>query len=190
MTVHDDAVAMAGDLVELRRTLHRHPEIGLNLPMTQERVLGALDGLPLEITTGTSTTSVTAVLRGGAGAADGDRPTVLLRGDMDALPVTEQVDVDYRSEDDATMHACGHDLHTTMLVGAAELLSARREELTGDVVFMFQPGEEGWDGAGYMIEEGVLDVAGERPAAAYAIHVASSMWPAERSSSFSAEKPP
>ncbi|HEX9994969.1 MAG TPA: M20 family metallopeptidase [Acidimicrobiales bacterium] len=172
MTVHDDAVAMAGDLVELRRTLHRHPEIGLNLPMTQERVLGALDGLPLEITTGRSLTSVVGVLRGGRPG-----PTVLLRGDMDALPVTEQVDVDYRSEDDATMHACGHDLHTTMLVGAAELLSARREELTGDVVFMFQPGEEGWDGAGYMIEEGVLDVAGERPAAAYAIHVASSMWP-------------
>lgn len=172
MTVHDDALAMSGDLVELRRALHRRPEIGLDLPRTQEQVLEALDGLPLEISTGRSLTSVTGVLRGGRPG-----PTVLLRGDMDALPVTEQVDVDYRSENDATMHACGHDLHTTMLVGAAQLLSAHREDVAGDVVFMFQPGEEGWDGAGHMLREGLLDAAGERPVAAYALHVASSMWP-------------
>jgi amidohydrolase len=172
MTVLEDAVAMAGDLRELRRGLHRRPEIGLDLPRTQERVLSELDGLPIDVTTGQSLTSVTGVLRGGRPG-----PTVLLRGDMDALPVTEQVDVDYRSETDGTMHACGHDLHTTMLVGAARLLAARRADLAGNILFMFQPGEEGWDGAGHMLAEGLLDAAGDRPAAAYALHVAGSMWP-------------
>jgi amidohydrolase len=175
MTLLEDAQAMAGDLVELRRTLHREPELGLALPRTQERVLAALDGLPLEISTGSSLTSVTAVLRGGA-ANDGDSPAVLLRGDMDALPVQERTDVDFAAGGD-TMHACGHDLHTAILVGAAHVLSAQRDQLTGDVVFMFQPGEEGHDGARHMVEEGVLDAAGRRVDAAYALHVTSSMLP-------------
>src|SRR5206468_9177973 len=161
MDLLDEARAQQDDLVALRRALHAEPEIGLSLPRTQEKVLAALDGLPLEVTTGTTTTSVTAVLRGGAAAGDGaDRPVVLLRGDMDALPVAEEVDVDFRSTVPGVMHACGHDLHTAMLAGAARLLSGRREQLGGDVVFMFQPGEEGFDGARYMIEEGVLDAAG------------------------------
>ena len=88
---------------------------------------------------------------------------VLLRGDMDALPVAEEVDVPFRSTVPGVMHACGHDLHTAMLAGAARVLAGRREQLAGDVVFMFQPGEEGFDGARYMLEEGVLDAAG-RPA--------------------------
>src|SRR5690349_14820948 len=105
---------MAGDLVELRHRLHRYPEIGLALPRTQEAVLAALDGLGLEISTGASSTSVTAVLRGRVRGG----PVVLLRGDMDALPVHEAVDVPYRSRVDGLMHACGHDLHTAMLAGA------------------------------------------------------------------------
>jgi hippurate hydrolase len=172
MTVLEDTRAMAGDLTDLRRRFHREPEIGLDLPRTQEKVLAALQGLPLEVTTGRSLSSVVAVLRGGKPG-----PTVLLRGDMDALPVTEQVDVDYRSAVDGAMHACGHDLHTTMLLGAAGVLSLGQADLAGNVVFMFQPGEEGWDGAGHMLAEGLLDSAGERPVAAYAIHVASSMFP-------------
>jgi hippurate hydrolase len=178
----DDARAMSGDLADLRHRLHAEPEIGLSLPRTQEKVLAALDGLPLEITTGTTTTSVTAVLRGegrdhDGKAADGARPTVLLRGDMDALPVEEEVDVPFRSTVKGVMHACGHDLHTAMLAGAAHVLAARRDRLAGDVVFMFQPGEEGFDGARYMIEEGVLDAAGRRPDAAYALHVMSNLTP-------------
>jgi amidohydrolase len=179
----DDARALAGDLADLRHRLHAEPEIGLSLPRTQEKVLAALDGLPLEVTTGTTTTSVTAVLRGRGGtqqngnAASGDRPVVLLRGDMDALPVAEEVDVPFRSTVPGVMHACGHDLHTAMLAGAAKVLAGRREQLAGDVVFMFQPGEEGFDGARYMIEEGVLDAAGTRPAAAYALHVMSNLTP-------------
>jgi len=176
-TFTDDAQAIADDLADLRHRLHAEPEIGLSLPRTQEKVLAALQGLPLEVTPGTSTTSVTAVLRGGSTTGDGARPAVLLRGDMDALPVDEEVDVPYRSTVPGVMHACGHDLHTAMLVGAAQLLAGRRDELPGDVVFMFQPGEEGFDGARFMIEEGVLDAAGPRPTAAYALHVMSNLTP-------------
>jgi len=173
MTVVDDARTHQDDLVHLRRTLHREPELGLQLPRTQERVLAALDGLPLEITTGDSLTSVTAVLRGQAATAG---KTVLLRGDMDALPVAERSGSDFAATGD-TMHACGHDLHTSMLVGAARLLSGQRDRLAGDVVFMFQPGEEGYDGAAHMVKEGVLDATGRRADAALALHVTSGMLP-------------
>lgn len=166
--IADDARSLHPDLVRLRRRLHAEPELGLDLPRTQEKVLQAIEGLPLEVGTGTALTSVTAVLRG---ARPG--PTVLLRGDMDALPVTERATVDYASRTGDTMHACGHDLHTAMLVGAAQLLSARRDRLAGQVVLMFQPGEEGFDGAAAMLAEGVLDAAGERVDHAYGMHVLS-----------------
>jgi amidohydrolase len=167
-----DADQISGDLTVLRRAIHAEPEIGRHLPRTQEKVLAALDGLPLEISRGRALSSVTAVLRG-------DRPggTVLLRGDMDALPVTERTGLPYASRVDGVMHACGHDLHTAMLAGAARLLSERRAELAGNVIFMFQPAEETAGGAELMIAEGVLDAAGERPVAAFALHVASSLLP-------------
>ncbi|MFG2399143.1 M20 metallopeptidase family protein [Streptomyces lydicus] len=171
MNLRDDARALSDDLVRMRRTLHRIPETGLDLPRTQEAVLAELDGLPLEISTGAGLSSVTAVLRGGRPG-----PAVLLRGDMDALPVAERTGLDFAA-DNGRMHACGHDLHTTMLTGAAKLLSAHRDRLAGDVLFMFQPGEEGYDGAGHMLAEGLLDAAGRRPEAAYAIHVLSAGLP-------------
>jgi amidohydrolase len=170
--VHQDAVAISGELAELRHAIHREPEIGLDLPKTQAKVLSALGGLPLEITRGQQLSSVTAVLRGGRPGA-----TVLLRGDMDALPVTERTGLPYSSQIDGAMHACGHDLHTAMLTGAARLLSARQQEIAGNVIFMFQPGEEGYAGARQMISEGVLDAAGDEPVAAFALHVASSTLP-------------
>ena len=173
MTVLDDARAMSDDLVQLRHRLHQHPEIGLDLPWTQEQVLAAIDGLPLEVTAGSDVSSVTAVLRG---EADTGGRAVLLRGDMDALPVHERTGLDYAATGD-TMHACGHDLHTAMLVGAAHLLAARRDQLAGDVVLMFQPGEEGYDGAGHMVKAGVLDAAGTTVEAALALHVTSSFLP-------------
>src|SRR5205814_9281613 len=166
MSMREDAATIQGELAELRRELHQIPEIGLDLPRTQERVLAALHPLPLEVSTGTGLSSVTAVLRGGRPG-----PVVLLRGDMDALPVTEETGLPYASAIPGAMHACGHDLHTAMLAGAAKLLSARQAEVPGTVIFMFQPGEEGNAGARYMINEGVLDAAGERPVAAYALHV-------------------
>ncbi len=171
-SVRDDAASISAEVAELRHALHAEPEIGLDLPATQRKVLDAIDGLPLEISRGQSLSSVTAVLRGA-------RPgrTVLLRGDMDALPVTERTGVPFASRSTGKMHACGHDLHTAMLAGAARVLAARQQDLPGNVIFMFQPGEEGAGGARFMIEEGVLDAAGERPVAAYALHVASGLLP-------------
>ncbi len=157
---------MRDELLGLRRRLHAEPEVGLDLPRTQEKVMAALDGLPLEISPGSRLSSVTAVLRGGRPG-----PAVLLRADMDALPVAERTGLPFASVVEGVMHACGHDLHTTMLIGAAHLLAARRQDLAGDVVLMFQPGEEGYDGAGVMLAEGILDAAGPRPVAAYALHV-------------------
>ena len=171
-TIHDGAVALQPALVELRHRLHQRPEIGLQLPETQAMVLEALDGLGLEITLGKTLSSVTAVLRGNKRGK-----AVLLRGDMDALPIQEETGVDFASTIDGAMHACGHDLHTAMLVGAAKLLAAQRNQLEGDVVFMFQPGEEGQDGAAHMIAEGVLDAGGVRVSSAYGIHVSSSLVP-------------
>ncbi|MET0699925.1 MAG: M20 family metallopeptidase [Mycobacterium sp.] len=157
-------------LVALRRALHRGPEVGLHLPGTQSLVLDALADLPVELTTGTKLSSITGVIRG----RTSDR-AVLLRADMDALPVQEDTSLAYSSDVDGVMHACGHDLHTAMLVGAAEVLCDRRDELTGDVVLMFQPGEEGWEGAQAMLAEGVLEASGRRVSSAYALHVFSNL---------------
>lgn len=165
MTLREDAARLLPELVELRRRLHRIPEVGFDLPQTQAVVLDELADLGLEITTGSDLSSVTAVLRG---AADG--PSVLLRGDMDALAIVEETGLEYASVNGA-MHACGHDLHVAGLVGAARLLAARRERIAGSVVFMFQPGEEAGGGAPLMIRDGVLDAAGRRVEAAYGIHV-------------------
>ena len=166
MSFRNAVESMRDELVALRHDLHRDPEIGMHLPRTQERVLRALDGLPLEITTGEKLSSVVAVLRGGRPG-----PTVLLRGDMDGLPVQELTDLAYASDVPGAMQACGHDMHMTFLVGAARLLSSMRDDLPGNVIFMFQPGEEGPGGAEPMIAEGLLEAAGDRPVAAYTIHV-------------------
>lgn len=170
--LRDDAAADLPRTAALRHALHRVPERGLDLPLTQQLVLDALADLDLEVSTGQGLSSVTAVLRG---ARPG--PAVLLRGDMDGLPVTEQTGEPFTSEHEGVMHACGHDLHVAGLVAAARLLAARREQLAGSVVLMFQPGEEGYHGARLMIEEGVLDAAGSRVVAAYGVHVMSSTLP-------------
>jgi hippurate hydrolase len=153
----------------MRRDLHQHPELGNDLPRTQAKVLEQLEGLGLSITKGTSLSSVTAVLDTGRPG-----PTVLLRGDMDALPMPEDTTEPFKSEVDGAMHACGHDAHTAMLAHAAKLLVARKDDLKGKVVFMFQPGEEGHGGAEIMIDEGLLEVAG-KPDLAFAIHVTPSI---------------
>lgn len=167
MTFDAEALLEAGrdllpDAVELRRDLHAHPELGLELPRTQRAVLDRLADLDLVVRTGTTSTSVVADLVG-----DPNGPTVLLRGDMDALPLPEESGLPFGSEVAGTMHACGHDAHTAMLVGAAHLLADRRAELPGTVRFMFQTGEEGWAGARHMLDEGVA----EGVARAFAIHM-------------------
>ncbi|MDO5031065.1 M20 family metallopeptidase [Corynebacterium sp.] len=164
----EEGAALLPRLQDFRRDLHQNPEIGLDMPRTQKKVLEALDGLPLEIQLGHDLSSVVAVLRGGK---RGERPvSVLLRADMDALPIREQTGDTFASTN-GNMHACGHDMHTAGLIGAVTMLCDHREELYGDVIFMFQPGEEGPGGAQPMIEEGVLDAAGRRPIAAYGLHV-------------------
>ena len=160
-----EARSLLDDAIQLRRRIHHHPEIGLTLPRTQAAVLEALDGLGLEIKAGQRTTSVVARL---TGARPG--PTILLRADMDALPMPEETGLPFSSEVAGAMHACGHDAHTAMLAGAARLLARHREELAGSVLFMFQPGEEGYHGARVMIEEGLLDGAAA-PTGAFALHV-------------------
>jgi amidohydrolase len=165
------AYSDADRTIDLRRRLHREPEIGLHLPRTRELVLDAFAGLPVEITTGRSTSSVVAVLRG---ARPG--PTYLLRADMDALPVHEDTGLPFASENPGAMHACGHDTHVAMLLGAARLLADRRDELAGQIVFMVQPGEEGFHGARFMLEEGLLDVVPEAPVSgAFALHISSTL---------------
>jgi len=160
-----DAERVAADAIQLRRRIHRHPEIGLTLPRTQAAVLEALDGLGLETRAGQRTTSVIARLTGGRPG-----PTILLRADMDALPLREATGLPFASEVDGAMHACGHDAHVAMLVGAARVLARRRAELAGSVLFMFQPGEEGYHGARVMLEEGLLDGTAS-PTGAFALHV-------------------
>lgn len=159
------AGAQLDGAVELRRRIHRHPELGLENPRTQEVILDALDGLGLDVTTGTATTSVVATMDGGAPG-----PTLVLRADTDGLPMHEDTGLDYASTVDDTMHACGHDAHVAMLVGAARILHARRGDLAGRVAFAFQPGEEGHHGARVMLEEGLLDGDGA-PSAAFALHI-------------------
>ena len=153
--------------IDLRRAIHAEPELGLDLPKTTAKVRAALAGLPLEIREGPSTTGLVAILRGPANGR-----TVLLRGDMDALPLTEDTGLDFTSLHHGAMHACGHDTHVAMLAGAARALCARRDLLAGTVMFMFQPGEEGWHGARFMMEDGLLD---PMPDAAFALHISPNM---------------
>lgn len=155
--------------VALRRALHRHPEQGLRLPETQSAVLRALADLPVQMHTGRSVSSVVGVIEGARAG-----PTVLLRADMDALPVTEESGVPFSSQTPGSMHACGHDTHVAMLVSAARLIAEHRDELAGRVLLMFQPGEEGFHGARYMLEEGLLELAGT-PECALALHITSSL---------------
>ena len=164
------AEAILSDVVDVRRRIHRRPEIGLQLPETQAVVVDALRGLGLEPRLGRGTTSVTATIEGG-----GPGRTTLLRADMDALPLREETGLEFASQIDGAMHACGHDTHVAMLLGAARLLVERRDRLQGDVLLMFQPGEEGYHGAQVMLDEGLLDGADVRRAVA--LHI-STKYPA------------
>ncbi|NED94341.1 amidohydrolase [Phytoactinopolyspora alkaliphila] len=158
------AQALAERTIAFRRALHQHPEIGLHLPVTRQAVLDELADLGLTLRMSDTTSAVVAELDG---AHPG--PTLILRGDMDALPLREDTGLPFASRIDGAMHACGHDTHVAMLAGAARLLAAKRDELAGRVLFFFQPGEEGEHGARFALEEGLLDdpdVVG-----AFALHI-------------------
>ncbi len=143
--------ARRSDWIARRRDLHSHPELGFNEIRTAGIVANELSRLGLEVQTGVGQTGVVGMLEG-----DTDGPTVLVRADMDALPIHEENEVDYASQTPGVMHACGHDGHTTVLLAVAELLSAQRAQMAGRVKFVFQPAEEIGRGALAMIEDGVL----------------------------------
>jgi hippurate hydrolase len=150
--------------VALRRAIHAEPELGLDCPRTTEKLKASLAGLPLAIRDSKATSGFIARLDGAKAGR-----TVLLRGDMDALPIHEDTGLDFASATPGHMHACGHDSHSAMLASAARILCARRDAITGTILFMFQPGEEGMHGAREMIAEGLLD--DPAPDAAFALHV-------------------
>jgi hippurate hydrolase len=158
----DAARSVQDRVVDLRRRIHAEPELGLNLPETRAKVEDELADLGLDVALHQHTSGIVATLRG---ARPGRR--VMLRGDMDALPMPENTDLPFQSVREGRMHACGHDAHTAMLAGAARVLVERRDALSGEIVFLFQPGEEGFAGARRMLEEGLPEVD-----AVFAIHIA------------------
>jgi IAA-amino acid hydrolase len=147
MTLLDEATSIAGWIVGLRRQIHRHPELMYEEVETSRLVRETLDTLGIPYRYPVAKTGVVATLGSGPRC-------VALRADMDALPIDEQADVPFRSEVDGKMHACGHDCHTAMLLGAARLLKAREAKLPGVVKLIFQPAEEGGAGADRMCDEG------------------------------------
>ena len=164
------AQSILPEIVDARRRIHRHPELGLDLPETQRLVVERLSALGLEPRLGRGLTSVTAVI-----GADRPGRTIVLRADMDALPMPEESGVDFASEIPGVMHSCGHDTHVAMLLGAARLLvDAIREDpeaLPGPVLLMFQPGEEGFAGSRHMLEEGLLDGLDHATTRGLAVHI-------------------
>src|SRR5215472_3139605 len=142
-------------MVALRRDLHEHPELAFEEIRTAGIVTQRLHTLGLEVQTGVAKTGVVGLLRGNAGKEEAK--TIALRADMDALPIHELNEIDYRSTVDGKMHACGHDGHTAILLSVAALLRKRQAALTGTVKFLFQPAEEGRGGAKQMVKEGVME---------------------------------
>jgi amidohydrolase len=164
---HDIDEIMPGVIAD-RRHLHQHPELGFQEFETARFVAERLQALGVEdIRTGIAVTGVTGLIRG---TAPGTGKVVLLRADMDALPIQEENDVDYRSQVSGIMHACGHDAHTAMLLAVARLLIERRDRFAGTVKLVFQPAEEGGGGAKVMIDQGVLE--NPKVDAAFGMHVA------------------
>jgi amidohydrolase len=152
-TLHERVMALNAELVACRRDFHRWPELSFREVHTAARVASELQAMGLEVQTGVAKTGVVGLLRGGRPGGK----TLLVRADIDALPLDEQNDVSYRSRNPGVMHACGHDAHMAMLLTVIRVLAEHREELAGNLKFVFQPAEEGPGGADLMIEEGVLE---------------------------------
>ncbi len=150
MNIKEEIQSNIHELVELRRDFHSHPELGFREFRTSERISRFLQEIGLEVKTGFAGTGVTGLLRGKTGGR-----TLLLRSDMDALPVTENTGLPFSSENDGVMHACGHDGHMAMLLMAAKILSEHKDEIKGNIKFAFQPNEED-AGAEKMILDGAM----------------------------------
>ena len=164
MTFLDDAMKIKDQTIALRRDFHSHPELGFEEKRTSNIVAETLESLGLSVTKGVAETGVVGILEGSK-----ESPVVLLRFDMDALPITEDTGVDYASKTPGLMHACGHDSHVAIGLGVAKLLSAKQESLKGTIKFVFQPAEEGGGGAERMVEAGVLE--NPKPDYSMGVHV-------------------
>lgn len=164
MTFLEEALKINDETIARRRDFHQHPELGLEEVRTAGIVADTLRELGLEVTTGVGVTGVVGLLRGAS-----ETPTLLLRFDMDALPIQEDTGAEYASQNPGKMHACGHDSHMAVGLSVAKLLAARRESLPGTIKFVFQPAEEGAGGAMKMVKDGVLE--NPRPDYSVAIHV-------------------
>lgn len=161
INIHKEIENISDEIIATRRDIHKHPELGFDVHRTARIVAEQLSNLGLDVQTGIGKSGVVGDL------ICGDGPTIALRADMDALPIQETSDIDYISQNDGVMHACGHDGHTAMLLGAAKVLADKKDEIKGTVRFLFQPAEEGAGGARYMIEDGCLEGVDE----IYGIHL-------------------
>jgi amidohydrolase len=164
---HQEAQAAFDQLVAWRRDFHQHPELGFQEHRTAGIVADHLRALGLEVSTGVGTTGVVAIVEGDNLPADA--PTVLVRFDMDALPIHEQTGLAFASQNPGVMHACGHDGHTAIGMGVAQLLVKHRQQLPGRVKLVFQPAEEGLGGAAAMVADGVMQ--NPKPSAAFGLHL-------------------
>ena len=162
INIRSEVKDIAEEIIAIRRDIHKHPELGFEVHRTAELVSKHLNNLGFEVSTGIGKTGVVGDLIG-----KNDGPTIGLRADMDALPIQETSDLPYSSVNEGVMHACGHDGHTAMLLGAATIIKQLQNKLNGNVRFIFQPAEEGDGGARYMIEDGCLDSVNE----IYGIHL-------------------
>ena len=160
--INKDVSEISKNIIDWRRHIHAYPELGMELPMTADFVSEKLESWGMDVHTKIGKSGVVGIVRGYESG-----PTIALRADMDALPIQETGSVSYKSKHDGIMHACGHDGHTAMLLGAAKILSKKKSMLKGTLKFIFQPGEEGYFGAKHMIEDGCLKGVDE----IYGIHL-------------------
>ena len=160
--IRSEIELISKDIIEWRRHIHSYPELGLDLPITAKFVSDKLSSWGIDVQTEVGVSGVVGTIN-----EDKSGPMIALRADMDALPIQETGDVTYKSKNNGVMHACGHDGHTAMLLGAAKVISEKREMFNGSVKFIFQPGEEGYFGAKHMINDGCLNGVDE----IYGIHL-------------------
>ncbi|MAR30542.1 MAG: peptidase M20, partial [Candidatus Marinimicrobia bacterium] len=156
INIKEEVKEIKQSIVSNRRDFHMHPELGFKEIRTSKIIAQKLSSYGLDVQTGVGKTGVVATLTGNT-----DGKTIALRADMDALPIQETGDLPFKSVHDGVMHACGHDGHMSMLLGAAKILSSKKDTINGTVKFIFQPAEEGLGGARYMIEDGVLEEVDE-----------------------------
>ena len=162
MKIHAKIAPLKNTIINTRRDFHKHPELSFKEFRTSKIVAEKLKNFGIETKKNIGKTGVVGILKG-----EKNGPTIALRADMDALPIQETNDISYKSVNKGVMHACGHDAHTAMLLGAAEALSKMRHEIKGEIRFIFQPAEEGFGGAKYMIKDGATDNVDE----IYGMHV-------------------